>query len=135
MAKDDRKNPARRERLNKEWPFIVHVYPCWPIEEIPSANMRSDASAKSMQPSATRRCPIDGGADVCDVGPPDKWMTMFVPIGCGGFDRLLHFRPSLEAAAFERERAQDFPPRLDEIEIRGILRLEDELPPRMLQAE
>jgi len=35
MAKDDRKNTVRRERLNKEWPFIVHVYPCWPIEEIP----------------------------------------------------------------------------------------------------
>jgi len=29
----------------------------------------SGASTKSMQLSVTWRCPIDGGADVCDVGP------------------------------------------------------------------
>jgi hypothetical protein len=36
---------------------------------------------------------------------PEKWMTMFVPISCGGFNRLLNFRPSFEAATFECERA------------------------------
>ena len=60
---------------------------------------------------------------------------MSVPISSGGFNRLLNFRPSFKAATFERERAQDFPPWLNEIEICGILRLEGELPPLILQAK
>src|SRR5215475_242242 len=66
---------------------------------------------------------------------PNKWMTMSVPISRGSFDCLLNFRPSFKAATFERERAQRLPPRLDQIEIGGILRLKDELPTRMLQAK
>ena len=66
---------------------------------------------------------------------PDKWMTMSVPISRGSFNRLLNFRPSFKAATFERERAQRLPPRLDQVEIGGILRLKDELPTRMLQTK
>jgi hypothetical protein len=33
------------------------------------ARVLSDASGKSMQLSATWRCPIDDGVDVCDVAP------------------------------------------------------------------
>jgi hypothetical protein len=32
-------------------------------------------------------------------------VTMFVPISCGGFNRVFNFRPRFEAAAFERQRA------------------------------
>src|SRR5262245_25078455 len=66
---------------------------------------------------------------------PDKWMTMSIPISRGGFNCLLTFRPGFKAATFERERAQRLPPRLDQIEVCGILRLKDELPTRMLQTK
>src|SRR5215475_15629382 len=66
---------------------------------------------------------------------PNKWMTMSVPISRGSFDCLLNFRPSFKAATFERGRAQRLPPRLDQVEIGGILRLRDELPTRMLQTK
>src|SRR5262245_22159055 len=65
----------------------------------------------------------------------NKLMTMSVPISCGSFNCLLNFRPSFKAATSERERAQRLPPRLDQIEIGGILRLKDELPTRMLQTK
>ena len=32
-----RKNLARRERLNKDWPIKVYTYACWPQGTIPSA--------------------------------------------------------------------------------------------------
>src|SRR5438093_468193 len=62
-------------------------------------------------------------------------MTMSIPISRGSFDRLLNFRPRFKAAAFERQRAQRLPPRLDQVEIGGILRLKDEFPTRMLQTK
>jgi hypothetical protein len=39
------------------------------------------------------------------TSPPNKWMTVFVPISCGGLNRLLDFGPGFETAAFECERA------------------------------
>src|SRR5262244_1806127 len=32
-----RKNIARRERLNKDWPIKVYTYDCWPQEKPPKA--------------------------------------------------------------------------------------------------
>ena len=60
---------------------------------------------------------------------------MSVPISRGSFDCLLNFRPGFKAATFERERAQRLPPRPDQVEKGGILRLKDELPTRMLQTK
>ncbi len=62
-------------------------------------------------------------------------MTMSVPISRRSFNRLLNFRPGFETAASGRERAQRLPPRLDQVEIGGILRLKDEIPTRMPQTK
>jgi len=35
IVKDNRKKTPRRERLHKDWPIKVLVYPCWPIGEPP----------------------------------------------------------------------------------------------------
>ena len=60
---------------------------------------------------------------------------MSIPISRGSFNCLLNFRPGFKAATFERERAQRLPPRLDQVEIGGVLRLKDELPTWMLQTK
>jgi hypothetical protein len=83
----------------------------------------SGASAKSMR-LATWRRPIDGEADVCDVGSREMDGDV-CSINHGGFNRLLNFRPRFETATFERERAQRLPPRLDQAETCGIVRLAD----------
>ena len=49
--------------------------------------------------------------------------------------RPRHFLPALEPSALERQRAQNLPPGLDQIEVRGVLGLKDELPARMGQGE
>src|SRR3954469_7824925 len=66
---------------------------------------------------------------------PDEGMLMFVPVGGGAFDRLLDLGPGLEPAAFQGQGAEHLPPGFDQVEIGGILGLEDELPARMEQAE
>src|SRR3712207_5323047 len=67
--------------------------------------------------------------------PPDEGVAVRVPVsGClrdGLYDRV----PGLEAAAGESQRAQHLPPRLDEVEVGGILRLEHHLPARVRQHE
>src|SRR6266542_6514416 len=35
IVKDNRKKNPRRERLHKDWPIKVPVYPCWPLGEPP----------------------------------------------------------------------------------------------------
>ena len=66
---------------------------------------------------------------------PDERMLVLIPVGGGAFNRLLDLGPSLEASPFQGQGAQHFPPRLDQVQIRCILGLEDELPARMEQAE
>jgi hypothetical protein len=60
---------------------------------------------------------------------------MRIPIGCRAVDRISDLVPALEAPTGERARAQDHPPRLDQIEISGILGLEHHLPARMREQE
>jgi hypothetical protein len=62
-------------------------------------------------------------------------MLMFIPVGGGAFDRLLDLGPGFEPAAFQGQGAEHLPPGFDQVEIGGILGLEDELPARMEQAE
>jgi len=57
------------------------------------------------------------------------------PARRGLVDRLANLAPSLEAAPGEGERAQHLPPRLDEVEVGGVLRLEHHLPARVRQHE
>lgn len=60
---------------------------------------------------------------------------MLVPAMGGGRDRLADGLPSFKAPAFGRQGAKHFPPGLDEVEIRCVLRLKDELPARVSQRE
>src|SRR3954453_19313729 len=58
----------------------------------------------------------DPGAAQGAVAPsatPDKGMLMFVPVRGGAADGIFDFGPGLEAAALQRQRAQNLPPRLD----------------------
>src|SRR3954468_7694255 len=66
---------------------------------------------------------------------PDEGRRVIVPVGRGSSDRLLDLGPGLETAALQRQRAQHLPPRLDQVQVGGVLGLEHELPARMQQAE
>src|SRR4051812_40632404 len=66
---------------------------------------------------------------------PDERMLVLIPVGGGAFNRLLDLVPGIESAAFQSQRAEHLPPRLDQVEVGCILGLEDELPARMEQAE
>jgi hypothetical protein len=52
---------------------------------------------------------------------------MLVPIRCCLLDCLTDVVPRLKAPPFKRERAQDLPPRLDQIQVDGVFGLTDEL--------
>jgi hypothetical protein len=58
---------------------------------------------------------------------PDEGMLVLVPVGRGAFNGPCDLGPGLEPAAFQGQGAQHFPPRLDQVQIRCILGLEDEL--------
>ena len=64
---------------------------------------------------------------------PNKGMPMSVPVRRGCLNGLTHLLPGFEAAAFEGQRSQHFPPRLDQIEIGRVDGLKDELPGGMGQ--
>ena len=66
---------------------------------------------------------------------PQEGVHVLVPVRGGAPDGLFNLRPSLEAPALERQRAQDLPPRLDQVQVGRVLRLEDELPARMGERE
>ena len=72
---------------------------------------------------------------MASVVAPDERMLMVVPVGSGELDHLHDLGPGLESAAFQGQGAEHFPPRLNQVQIRGILGLEDELPARVKQAE
>ena len=69
------------------------------------------------------------------ASPPDERMFVGVPVGGSSLHRLADLGPTREPMALERERAQDFPPRLNQVQIRRIRGLKDELPARMRQTE
>ena len=72
----------------------------------------------------------DPGAARSAVAPsaaPEEGVLVLVPVRGGASDGLFDLRPSLEAAPFEGQRAQDLPPRLDQVQIGRIFGLEYEL--------
>src|SRR3954467_13427912 len=78
----------------------------------------------------------DPGAARGAVPPPatpEEGVLVLVPVRSGAPDGLFDLCPSLEAAPFEGQRAQDLPPRLDQVQVGRILWLEDELPARVGQ--
>jgi hypothetical protein len=72
---------------------------------------------------------------VAPFAAPPKGVLVGVPVCGGAPDSLLDLGPSLEPAALERWRVEDFPPRLDEVQIGRILGLEHELPARVGERE
>ena len=60
----------------------------------------------------------DPGAARGAVAPsaaPEEGVLVLVPVRGGAPDGLFNLGPGLEAAALERQRAQDLPPRLDQV--------------------
>src|SRR4051794_26571078 len=66
---------------------------------------------------------------------PDERVLVLVPVGGGALDGLLDLGPGVEPSALEGQRAQHLPPRLDEVQVGRVLRLEHELPARVGQGE
>src|SRR5215212_5790646 len=66
---------------------------------------------------------------------PKEGMLVLVPVRGGAPDGFFDLGPGLEAAALERQRAQDLPPRFDQVQVGRVLGLEDELPARVGQSE
>src|SRR5215212_8581818 len=66
---------------------------------------------------------------------PEEGMLVRVPVRGGAPDGFFDLGPGLEAAALERPRAQDLPPRFDQVQVGRILGLEHELPARVGQSE
>ena len=66
---------------------------------------------------------------------PDEGVFVRIPIGGGSLHRFGDLLPGLEVVAFERQRAQDFPPRFDQVEIGGIGGLVHHLPAGMMHQE
>src|SRR3954447_18549280 len=61
---------------------------------------------------------------------PDERMLVRVAVRGGAPDGFFDLGPGLEAAAFEGQRAQDLPPRFDQVQVSRVLGLEHELPAR-----
>ena len=64
---------------------------------------------------------------------PDERVPVRVPVRRRLLDRPADLLPSLEPPALQRQAPEHLPPRLDQVQVRRVLRLEDELPPRMRQ--
>jgi len=66
---------------------------------------------------------------------PEEGMTMRIPVVRCLYDGLGDIGPILEASSGQGEGAQHFPPRLDQVEVGGVFRLEHHLPARVRQHE
>src|SRR5262249_22996450 len=60
---------------------------------------------------------------------PDERVPVQVPVGGRFLDRPAALLPGLEPPPLQRQRLQHLPPRLDQVEVRRVLRLEHHLPP------
>jgi hypothetical protein len=70
---------------------------------------------------------------VASAPPPGAGMARGVPVGGGPLHRVTDCRPGLEAPPLPRPRSPAFPPRRNQVQVRRILRREDELPAGMRQ--
>src|SRR3954454_9060333 len=66
---------------------------------------------------------------------PDEGMLVLVPVRGGPLDGFFDLGPGLEAVPFEGQRAQDLPPRLDQVQVGRVFGLEHELPARVGQSK
>jgi hypothetical protein len=66
---------------------------------------------------------------------PNEGVFVRVPILRNTRDSLLNFHPGVEPSPLQSQRAQDFPPWLDQVQIGRVFWLEDNLPAGMGQVE
>src|SRR4051795_8183029 len=67
--------------------------------------------------------------------PPEEGVLVLIPVRGGAADGFFDLGPSLEAATLQRQRAQDLPPRLDQVQVGRVFGLEHELPARVGERE
>jgi hypothetical protein len=60
---------------------------------------------------------------------------MGVPVGCRLLNRLFNLLPASETPSFERQRLEGFPPGFNQVQVRGVRGLKDELPAWIGQIE
>src|SRR4051812_13011136 len=87
-------------------------------------------------------CDIWRGSDaetawraMAPAAAPDERVLVLVPVFGGALDGLLDLGPGVEPSALEGQRAQHLPPRLDEVQVGRVLRLEHHLPAWVGQGE
>src|SRR4051794_6242724 len=64
---------------------------------------------------------------VSTTSAPDERVAMLIPVDRRLLHRAADLLPALEPTTLQRQTAQHLPPRLDQVQVRRILRLEDEL--------
>ena len=64
---------------------------------------------------------------------PDERMAVSIPVGGGACDGLADLVPTLEPPPGQGERAQNFPPRFNEVEIGRVRGLKHHFPARVGQ--
>src|SRR5262249_40854826 len=64
---------------------------------------------------------------------PDERMAVPIPVRRRPLHCITHLFPTLEAPPLQGQRPQHLPPRLDQVQVRRVLRLEDKLPPWVRQ--
>src|SRR6516162_1755758 len=77
--------------------------------KLPDAGNGSDAGF----PSRSMAAPL----------PPPEGMTVLAPVSCHPFHGLTYLFPTLESPSFQSQRTQHLPPRLNQIQVRRVLRL------------
>ena len=97
-------------------------------------NSLSGSSGKSPD-TRDGRDPRPASRPVAPPAAPDERVAVLVPVRRRLLDRPADLLPGLEPPPLQRQRLQHLPPRLDQVQVRRVLRLEDELPPRVGQAE
>src|SRR5215210_7287908 len=133
-------SPATTSARPGTTPF-VHDRPPFPTQTSTPrvGKLFSDAPLVVHPPSScdTRQAREAGltAGFVASTTPPDERVAVRVPVGRGSGDGRGDLVPGLEAATFEGEGAEHLQPGLDQVEIGGIGRLEDEFPARMGQRE
>jgi len=72
---------------------------------------------------------------VASPATPNERMPMGIPVSRSLANGLAQFAPGFKTSASQRQRAQDLPPRLDQVQIGGVFGLKDELPAWVCQGK
>jgi hypothetical protein len=115
------------EETGKPHPLIVV------LEEAGALGL-SGSSGKSSD-TGDGRDPRPPARPVSSPATPEERMAVPVPVGGRLRDGAADFLPRREPPPLQRQALEHLPPRLDQVEVGGVLRLEDELPPRVRQAK